>query len=98
MAVELSELLVQDPNREHGRPCIAGTAIRVHRVAIWDRSGWTPDEMVRRYPHLSLAGIYAALAFYYANKKQIDAEIDADDAFADAFEQQYRRERMDTVA
>ena len=57
---------------------IAGTGITVHRVAVLTNLGHSPEEIVRKYKHLTLAGVHAALAYYHANHKQVDAEIDAD--------------------
>ena len=35
----------------------------------------TPEELHDRYPHLSLAQIYAALAYYYDHQPELDTEI-----------------------
>ena len=40
----------------------------------------SPQQIIDERPHLTLAQIYAALTYYYANKKQIDAEIAAENA------------------
>jgi uncharacterized protein (DUF433 family) len=37
--------------------------------------GSSPEEMHFQYPHLSLAQIYAALAFYHDNKEAFDEQI-----------------------
>jgi uncharacterized protein (DUF433 family) len=37
--------------------------------------GSSPEEMHLQYPHLSLAQIHAALAYYYDHKAELDAEI-----------------------
>ena len=37
----------------------------------------TPEEMLEDKPHLSLAKIYAALAYYHVNKAEINADIEA---------------------
>lgn len=39
------------------------------------RSGQTPEEIADQYGHLSLAQVYAALAYYHAHRDQIDAEL-----------------------
>jgi hypothetical protein len=36
--------------------------------------------MVRKYPHLTLAHVPAALAYYHANQAEIEAGIAADEA------------------
>lgn len=62
-----------------GRPRIAGTRTSVQCIAIDSQMGNSPEEIVAERPHLTLAQVHAALAYYWANKGQIDADIDADD-------------------
>jgi uncharacterized protein (DUF433 family) len=37
--------------------------------------GWSPEEIHWQHPHLGLAQIYAALAYYHDNRAAMDAEI-----------------------
>ena len=37
--------------------------------------GWSPEEIHFQHPHLSLAQIHAALAYYYDHKTDLDAYI-----------------------
>ena len=37
--------------------------------------GWTVEEMHAHHPHLSLAQIYEALAYYYENQAAVDQQI-----------------------
>jgi uncharacterized protein (DUF433 family) len=85
--ISIDTLLTSSPEIRHGRPRIAGTGITVHRIAICYKLGYGVEEIRRKYPHLSLAGIYAALTYYHANQTQIDAEIAADEAEANQLEQ-----------
>ena len=91
MSKNLDSLLVQRPDVRHGRPCVAGTGISVHRIAILYRLGHSPEEIVRKYEHLDVAGVYAALAYYHANRAEVDAEIAADESEADRVEAEYSR-------
>ncbi len=50
-----------------GRPCVAGTRIRVLDVVIWSELGQSPDEIVASFPQLTLADVHAALAYYWFN-------------------------------
>jgi uncharacterized protein (DUF433 family) len=61
---------------EHGVAWIEGTRVKVIEVAI-DKivHGSSPEEIHFQYPHLSLAQIHAALAFYYDNQAELDADI-----------------------
>lgn len=36
----------------------------------------SPEEICFQYPHLTLAQIYAALAFYHDHRAEMDAQID----------------------
>ena len=89
MSMEVGSLLSSTPGIRHGRPCIAGTGISVHRIAILHSLGHSPEEIVRKYEHLTIAGVHAALAYYYANKQEVDAEIAADEADAESIEKEF---------
>ena len=67
-----------------GKPRIAGTRIRVQDVVIWhDHCGLSPEEIVGEFPHLTLADVYAALAYYHDHAEEIRALIQAEEDFAD---------------
>ncbi len=92
IAVEIGSLISRSPEIRGGRPCIAGTGVSVRRIARWHNMGQVPEEIVQTFGgHLSLAQVHAALAHYYANQAEIDADLEADDREAEALEQQYRR-------
>ena len=91
MSMEVGSLLSSTTGIRHGRPCIAGTSISVHRIAILHNLGHSPEEIVRKYEHLTIAGVHAALAYYYANKSEVDAEIASDEADAESIEKEFLR-------
>src|SRR5215469_2402445 len=55
---------------------ISDTKVKVIEIAL-DKlvHGSSPEEMHFQYPHLSLAQIYAALAYYYEHQSDLDADI-----------------------
>lgn len=62
-----------------GKPILAGTRIKVSDVVIEvKRMGMTPDEVVQAHPHLSLAQVHAALAYYDNHMDDIEREIAED--------------------
>ena len=62
---------------EKGRPWIDGTTMKViELVAGVVAYGWNAEELVRQYPQLSPAQVHGALAYYYDNQSEIDAELD----------------------
>lgn len=63
-----------------GKARIAGTRIRVQDIVFWTEEGRSPDEIVAAFPHLTLADVYAALAYYHDNRGLIDQQIRGDDA------------------
>ena len=68
-------LITSDPNVRGGRPCVAGTGVRVSDVALsmlfHDQA---PGEIAATYG-ISLAQVHAALAYYYEHKAELDEDI-----------------------
>ncbi|GIX00141.1 MAG: hypothetical protein KatS3mg111_3473 [Pirellulaceae bacterium] len=60
----------------------------MHRLAVLYKRGLSPEEIAATYPHLTLGQIYAALAYYHANRVQIEAEQAADYTEYDRLKQQ----------
>jgi uncharacterized protein (DUF433 family) len=80
----LTEHIESTPGICGGKPRIAGHRIKVQHVVIWhERMGMTPDEIVSAHPGLTLADVYAALAYYFDHREQIEADIREGRAFAD---------------
>ena len=78
----LNQRIVKSPGICEGKPRIDDHRITVQNIAIWyDRLGWSADEIASEY-NLDLADIYAALAYYFANREQVDHAIEKDQAFA----------------
>ena len=76
---DIGSLIERTPEICGGRPRIAGTGVSVLRVAGWYKLGWTPEEIARRVGHISLAQVYAALAYYHANREAVEAEMAAEE-------------------
>jgi uncharacterized protein (DUF433 family) len=80
---DIGTLIASRPGLNGGRPCIAGTGTSVRCIAVYDKQGYSPEEIVAHKPHLTLAQVHAALAYYWANKGEIDADLAAEAAFYD---------------
>jgi uncharacterized protein (DUF433 family) len=80
MSTMLDTMLVKTPEVCGGRIRIDGTRITVHRIATLYQQGQSAEEITQTYPQLSLGQIYAAFAYYHANRDEVDAELAADDA------------------
>ena len=94
MSLDISSLLTRSPELRHDRMRIAGTGITVARIAILSNLGYSPEDVVRKYKHLTLAGVHAALAYYHANHAEIEAEIETDEAEAARLELNFARQQQ----
>jgi uncharacterized protein (DUF433 family) len=71
-----------------GKPRIAGHRIRVQDIVLWTEQGQSADEIVAGFPQLSLADVYAALAYYHDHRAQIDQDIREDGEFFEQMKSQ----------
>lgn len=67
--------ITADPDVCGGRPCIAGTRVRVMDIVAAHEQGVSPAELQGYFDTrpLTLAEIYAALAFYNDHKDEVEA-------------------------
>jgi uncharacterized protein (DUF433 family) len=77
---DMGTLIARVTELDDGRPVIAGTRTSVRRIAVMYKQGANAEEIARRRSHLSLAQVYAALAYYYANKEDIEWDLVAEEA------------------
>ncbi len=80
MPVTLETLLTSSPEVCGARLRIEGTGITVLQIATLFRQGLSAEEITREYPHAPEGGIYAALAYYLANREEIDLAIVEEEA------------------
>ena len=65
---------------EQGRPWVDDTNVKVIEVVLDHLAyGWNAETVQENHPHLSLAQVYAALAWYYDHQCELDAEIERQD-------------------
>ena len=70
-----------------GKPRIVGTRITVADIVLMHRRlGRALEEIAGTYD-LPIAGVYAAMAYYYDHKDEIDRSLDEEEALAEAFKQ-----------
>ena len=68
-----------------GKPRIAGHRITVQNIVIWhERMGMSPDEIAATYTTITLADVYAALAYYHDHEAEIIERIRDDEEFVQA--------------
>jgi uncharacterized protein (DUF433 family) len=69
--------IIRDPEVQGGEPVIAGTRLQVSIVVAAWREYHDVDTLLQAYPRLTEATLREALAFYDANRDEIDSIIRA---------------------
>jgi uncharacterized protein (DUF433 family) len=67
-------LIVREPELRGGRPIVSGTGVTVRTIVGYYKLGLSAEE-IGDDMNLPLAGVYAALAYYHLNQKEIEADI-----------------------
>lgn len=84
MQTALATHIESRPEKCGGKPCIAGTRIRVQDIYVWhELRGQVPAEIVANFPQLSLSQVYAALAYYHDHREEIQAAVADERTWAD---------------
>ncbi len=84
------EHIVSKPDVCGGQPCIAGTRIRVQDVYVWhELQGLSADEIVSRFPHLTMADVYAALSYYWDHRDEIQQQMQEETDFVERMKQKH---------
>jgi len=87
--VDIGTFITRTPDVRGGRPRIVGTGVTVQRIVGWYKLGLSPEEIAEEFGHLTLAQVHAALAYYHANRDEIESAIMADEAEGDRLAQQH---------
>lgn len=75
------------PSIAGGKPRIAGHRITVQDIAIWHEvMAKTADEIATEYD-LTLADVYAALAYYFDHRDEMDQSIRESKIFLESLQQ-----------
>lgn len=86
---DIGSLIVRSPEIRGGRPRIAGTGVTVRRIVGWYKLGLSPEEIADEFGHLTLAQVYTGLAYYHANREEIEADLAAEEAEIERLEQEH---------
>lgn len=84
MSQTQTERIVAKPGVCGGRPCIAGTRVRVQDIYVWhELQGTSADEIVSRFPQLSMADVYAALTYLWDHRDDILRDMKDEAAYVE---------------
>ena len=68
---------------EQGQACVRYPRIKVRMVVESVKQYGSPEAVVRDFPHLTLADIHAAMAYYYDHQAEMDVAMRRLQEFAD---------------
>ncbi len=77
---------------------IAGTRVSLDSVVYLYREGFSPEGIVESYPALTLEQVHGSLAYYLANRKEIDAYLTKSEAAAEQEIRKSRRTNAELIA
>ncbi len=86
---DIGTLIVRTPETCGGRPRIVGKRVSVQAIAVLYKQGMSPEEIAEEFEFLTLAQIYAALAYYHANKDEIEAYLAEEKVEYERLEEEY---------
>jgi uncharacterized protein (DUF433 family) len=85
MAAVLNGYIELTPDVRGGKPRLSGTRLTVADIVVLHRRlGHSLEEIAGKYD-LAPSTVYAAMAYYYDHRAEIDQSIDEDAAFGEAF-------------
>ena len=89
MSVDIGTLIARTLEIRGGRPRAAGTGVTVERIVSWYKPGSSPEQIADELGHLTPAQVHAALAYYHANREEIESGPAAEQAEADRLARQH---------
>jgi uncharacterized protein (DUF433 family) len=79
IATEYKHIVLND----NQTPIIAGTTLKVIELIMAQNAyGWSPEEIHFQHPYLTMSQIYAALAYYWEHKEELDKDIQQRESYA----------------
>ncbi|MBI1747441.1 MAG: DUF433 domain-containing protein [Acidobacteria bacterium] len=91
MSTKIDTWLVSSPDVCGGRLRIDGIRITINQIVVWYKQGYSSEEIVDQYPHLTLAQVYTALAYYHTNREEIETDLATEKKEAARLEQEYQQ-------
>ena len=75
VTVDIGTFITSTPGLHGGKPHILSKGVMVRTIAFRYKQGLNAEEIAAQFGHLSLAEVYAALSYYHANVREIEADI-----------------------
>lgn len=76
----MSLVIASDPvplaKDRHGVVRVAGTRVTLETIVAAYQQGGTPETIAQQYPAVSLADVYAVIAYYLRRKAEVNAYVE----------------------
>jgi uncharacterized protein (DUF433 family) len=76
--MQLAKQYVNTPSDGTWR--VVDTRVSLDSVVYCFRDGYSPESIIKAYPSLNLEQVYGAIAFYLANRKEVDEYLERQEA------------------
>lgn len=86
---DIGNLITSNPLLHGGLPCITGTRVPVHEIALLHADGVPIADIADQF-FVPASHVYAAMASYLVNRERIDAELAAADRTYQQLAQEHR--------
>ncbi len=90
--VEIGRYLYSDPGFRDGKVCLTGTGMSLFALVAAYHHGLSIDELAHEYPPIPREQVEAAIGYYHANQRVIDAEMRREDEEEERLYQAWARE------
>lgn len=92
--IQLDAMLTSSPDVCGGRLRINGTRITVLQIVTLYKRGESAEEIAAAYPHVSLAQVHAALAYYHSHQADVERELANEQLEAEQLEKRHAASRQ----
>jgi uncharacterized protein (DUF433 family) len=90
MEDSIARHIEKTPGVVGGKARIAGHRIRVMDIVVWhEKRAMSPDEIVAMFPGITLADVYTALAYYFDNREEVEADFRKEAEVAEAMKTRF---------
>ncbi len=91
MEPNLKQHIELRPSANHGtKACVVGSRIRVLDIYVWHvLRGMSAHEICDQFPQLTMADVYAAMAYYWDHRDEIETQLRRGREIAEEFRKQH---------
>ncbi|MCI0713210.1 MAG: DUF433 domain-containing protein [Chloroflexi bacterium] len=89
MRMDSPSLIIPLQTDEHGVIRVSGTRVTLDSIINYYLQGQTPEALHEGFPTVPLTDIYAVIAYYLANRDELDAYLKQQETEAERIRQEF---------